>query len=77
VVLGGAIGNLSERLARGTVTDWIHLAPYPPYFNLADVAIRISLFALAAMVFARRSRTLHTPSTDDATSRRARGERTK
>ncbi len=33
-------GNLVDRMVRGAVTDWIHLAPYPPYFNVADVAIR-------------------------------------
>jgi signal peptidase II len=77
VVLGGAIGNLSDRLARGTVTDWIHFPPYPPYFNVADVAIRIGLLALAAMIFARRSRSLRTQAAMTATSRRARGEQTR
>lgn len=40
VVVGGAVGNLADRLTRGAVTDWIHISGYPPTFNLADVAIR-------------------------------------
>ena len=46
VVLGGAVGNLADRLfrspgpGRGAVVDWIHVAGYPPSFNLADLAIR-------------------------------------
>jgi signal peptidase II len=45
-VLGGALGNLADRLfrapglGRGAVVDWIHVAWYPATFNLADVAIR-------------------------------------
>ena len=54
VVLGGAVGNLADRLfrspgpGRGAVVDWIHIAGYPPSFNLADLAIRVG--ALAALV---------------------------
>lgn len=49
LALGGGLGNLIDRLAHGAVTDWIHLNPYAPTFNLADVAIRTGLVtALAA-----------------------------
>ena len=47
VVLGGALGNLADRvlrspgLGRGAVIDWIHVAGYPATFNLADVAFRV------------------------------------
>lgn len=54
-VIGGAAGNLADRLlrspgfGRGAVVDWIHLAGYPPAFNVADVAIRLgAIGALAA-----------------------------
>jgi signal peptidase II len=46
VVLGGAAGNLADRLfrspgpGRGAVIDWIHVAGYPATFNIADLAIR-------------------------------------
>jgi signal peptidase II len=37
-LLGGAFGNFWERLLRGYVVDFIHLA-YWPVFNVADLAI--------------------------------------
>ena len=45
LVLGGAIGNLIDRVFRGTVTDFIDPARYPA-FNLADSAIVVGVFAL-------------------------------
>jgi signal peptidase II len=60
-VAGGAAGNLADRLlrspgpGRGAVVDWIHVAGYPPAFNLADVAIRAgAVGALVAMLAAGR-----------------------
>jgi signal peptidase II len=40
VVMGGALGNLADRLVHGAVTDWLHVTWYPAAFNLADVAVR-------------------------------------
>ena len=52
VLLGGALGNLGDRVLNGAVTDWVHVAWYPPTFNLADVAIRGgALVAVAAHVW--------------------------
>jgi signal peptidase II len=54
VVLGGALGNLADRvfrspgLGRGPVIDWIHVLGYPATFNLADVAIRVGAAGAAA-----------------------------
>jgi signal peptidase II len=54
VVLGGALGNLADRLfrspglGRGAVVDWIHAAGYPATFNLADIAIRAGAIGAAA-----------------------------
>ncbi len=67
-VVGGAAGNLADRLfrapgpGRGAVVDWIHVAFYPPTFNLADLAIRLgALVALIAVIapqlFTRRRTT--------------------
>ncbi len=53
VVLGGAAGNLLDRVLNGAVTDWLHVACYSPTFNLADVAIRLG--ALVALVARGRS----------------------
>jgi signal peptidase II len=38
LVLGGAIGNLSDRALRGHVIDFIHVN-YWPVFNVADIAV--------------------------------------
>ena len=48
VALGGALGNLAVRVVHGAVIDWIHLAPYPATFNLADVAVRGGLLVVLA-----------------------------
>ena len=38
LLLGGAVGNLLDRLHQGYVTDFIHF-PHWPAFNIADVCI--------------------------------------
>ena len=45
LILGGAIGNLIDRVVRGEVTDFIDPTHYPA-FNLADSAIVVGVFAL-------------------------------
>ena len=42
LIIGGALGNVTDRLRQGAVTDWLdlHVADWHwPIFNLADVAI--------------------------------------
>ena len=49
LILGGALGNLLERLVFGHVTDFISLhwaGWYFPTFNLADTAITIGVIAV-------------------------------
>lgn len=41
-LMGGALGNLYDRLTTGYVIDFINLRPFP-IFNLADLAIDIGL----------------------------------
>ena len=48
LILGGAIGNLIDRLTRGTVTDFIDPTHYPA-FNLADSSIVIGVAVLAVL----------------------------
>ncbi|MGV8964639.1 MAG: signal peptidase II [Cellulomonas sp.] len=57
-ILGGALGNLADRIPDGAVTDWVHVGWYPATFNLADVAIRGGLVAalVAREVHHRRTR---------------------
>jgi signal peptidase II len=45
LLLGGAAGNLIDRLDRGYVTDFIDL-PLWPAFNLADVCITVGVLSL-------------------------------
>jgi signal peptidase II len=45
LLIGGALGNLVDRLATGAVTDFIKV-PLWPAFNLADSAITIGVLAL-------------------------------
>ncbi len=43
--MGGAIGNLVDRLARGFVTDWISVGSFP-VFNVADSCISVGAAVL-------------------------------
>jgi signal peptidase II len=45
MLIGGAIGNLIDRLAHGAVTDFIKF-PFWPAFNVADTSITLGVFAL-------------------------------
>ena len=62
-VLGGALGNLSDRLfrapglGRGAVVDWIHVAGRGGSFNISDLAIQLgAVAAVVAMFVADRAR---------------------
>jgi signal peptidase II len=46
LILGGAVGNLIDRIRLGYVTDFISL-PHWPAFNLADCAITVGVVLLA------------------------------
>ena len=58
LILGGAIGNLVDRISRGTVTDFIevyHGTWSFPAFNVADSAITLgAILIIAEMLFTRR-----------------------
>jgi signal peptidase II len=45
MLIGGAVGNLIDRLANGAVTDFIKL-PLWPAFNVADISITFGVLAL-------------------------------
>ncbi|MBT5774121.1 MAG: signal peptidase II [Dehalococcoidia bacterium] len=53
LVLGGAIGNLVDRLTRGSVTDFIDPTHYPA-FNIADSAIVVGVTTLVILTFLDR-----------------------
>jgi len=56
LVLGGAFGNLIDRVAKGTVTDFIDPAYYPA-FNIADsaVVVGVSTMFVLTLLEGRRS----------------------
>jgi signal peptidase II len=45
MLVGGAIGNLIDRIVNGAVTDFIKL-PHWPAFNVADMSITFGVLAL-------------------------------
>jgi len=66
LLLGGATGNVTDRLVHGAVTDffevWFGTYHYPA-FNVADSAITIgAALILLDILFGRRPETLHSSS---------------
>ena len=49
LIVGGALGNLADRLRAGLVTDFIKL-PHWPAFNLADAAITLGVLTLFIVI---------------------------
>jgi signal peptidase II len=49
LLIGGAAGNLIDRLRLGAVTDFIQL-PHWPAFNVADMAITVGVVALVFVI---------------------------
>ena len=49
LIVGGALGNLADRVRAGLVTDFIKL-PHWPAFNLADTAITLGVLTLFIVV---------------------------
>lgn len=45
LLLGGALGNVIDRVAEGSVTDFIKL-PHWPQFNVADIAVTLGVISL-------------------------------
>lgn len=49
-ILGGAVGNLIDRIVYGKVVDFVEVGPWP-IFNFADVAVTIGMIILIIVVF--------------------------
>lgn len=54
LLLGGALGNLIDRVHQGYVTDFIDF-PHWPSFNVADISVTFGVISLA-IVLERRGR---------------------
>jgi signal peptidase II len=62
--LGGAFGNLVDRVRLGAVTDWVDIGPWP-VFNVADASIVTGLIILAWLfVMSERSTAGGSPEAD-------------
>lgn len=61
--LGGALGNMTDRLRQGHVTDFIDVGPWY-IFNVADMAIvgGVILFAIVLLRDMRRESTAQSPA---------------
>ena len=53
--LGGAIGNLTDRLWLGAVVDFIDVGPWP-IFNVADSSIVIGMILLVTILWSGKTR---------------------
>jgi len=49
LIVGGALGNLLDRIRAGSVTDFIQL-PHWPAFNLADTSITLGVATLIVIL---------------------------
>jgi signal peptidase II len=56
MLIGGAIGNLIDRISSGAVTDFIKL-PHWPAFNVADMSITLGVLILLWVLEGPRART--------------------
>ncbi|HWR60267.1 MAG TPA: signal peptidase II [Clostridia bacterium] len=50
LILGGAIGNLIDRIRLGYVIDYLSFSIFPPVFNIADSAIVVGAILLSLIL---------------------------
>jgi len=70
LILGGALGNLVDRITTGEVVDFIEVgwsAWHWPVFNVADSAVTIGVL-LFGLTWSRAARESTTPNADDGAS---------
>jgi signal peptidase II len=54
LLIGGALGNLIDRIAHGAVTDFVKLPAWPA-FNVADISITFGVLSLLYVLEGRRT----------------------
>jgi signal peptidase II len=59
MLVGGAAGNVVDRIRAGSVTDFVKLPLGWPPFNLADASITLGVLALFLVIEHARHRRLH------------------
>lgn len=50
LIVAGALGNLIDRIVKGSVTDFIDFHFFP-IFNVADIAVTCGVFLMAVFIF--------------------------
>jgi signal peptidase II len=74
LILGGAVGNLVDRLIYGEVVDFLHLRLWSGYswpdFNVADSSIVVGVALLVLELFASESESLSDPPGSEPDSAR-------
>ncbi|MDX1415034.1 MAG: signal peptidase II [Candidatus Promineifilaceae bacterium] len=75
--LGGALGNLIDRLTQGYVTDFMDFGPWPVW-NLADLAVVSGTFLLLYVILQeeRKANKANTASLDDQNQKSDQSETT-
>jgi signal peptidase II len=63
LVIAGAVGNAGDRLATGSVTDFILISFFPYVFNVADAAITVGAVLFALRLFRREGDAAPAPAT--------------
>lgn len=59
LLLGGALGNLLDRIRHGSVVDFVQLPLGWPPFNLADASIVLGVLLLLLVIESPRSENVH------------------
>ncbi|GIV99453.1 MAG: lipoprotein signal peptidase [Roseiflexus sp.] len=66
LIVGGAIGNIIDRLRFGYVIDFVHVHWFPGIFNVADSAITIGVAVLALFLLLTGDGDQRRAGSDDA-----------
>ncbi|MFO7166696.1 MAG: signal peptidase II [Chloroflexota bacterium] len=67
MIVGGAIGNIIDRIRQGFVVDFVHVSWFPGIFNVADAAITVGVAMLAIyLVFTGEEAERRAAPPDDA-----------
>ena len=59
-MIGGALGNVVDRLLHGFITDFMDIPPLP-IFNLADVALVVGTVLVLITLFSKEGDDAHAP----------------
>ena len=55
LILGGALGNIIDRIRLGYVVDYISVSFFPPIFNFADCCVVVGSIVLCLLVLFDKS----------------------